>query len=125
MDKAHCLRQTLWKQQQEQQGNTEGPAGAYRASSVSQRHPNAFGLPQNGPQWKDGSCVAIPAQDHQGLPIVLAVAQIHGVGFQYGQAQLENGFDPIIEEAVHNIHSTFQGHDAKEEGQEPRKRDGS
>lgn len=69
--------------------------------------------------------MAIPAQDHQGLPIVLAVTQIHGVGFQYGQAQLENGFDPIIEEAVHNIHSTFQRHDAKEKGKEPRKRDGS
>lgn len=69
--------------------------------------------------------MAIPAQDHQGLPIVLAVTQIHSIGFQYGQAQLENGFDAIVEEAVHNIHSTFQGHDAEEKGKEPGKRDGS
>lgn len=86
---------------------------------------NAFDLGQNSLWWKEHASVAIPAQDHQGLPIVLAVTQIHSVGFQDGQAQLENGFDAIIEEAVHNIHSTFQGHDAEEKGKEPGKRDGS
>lgn len=100
------------------------PAGACSVPPMSQRHPNSFVLRQNGLWRQERSWVAVPAQDHQGLPIVLAVAQIHGVGFQDGQAQLENGFDPVIEEAVHNIDSTFQGHDAKEKGKEPRKGDG-
>lgn len=98
------------------------PAASHQCHSGTQI---SFVLGQTGLWWQQRSWVAVPAQDHQGLPIVFAVAQIHGVGFQDGQAQLENGFDPVIEEAVHNIDSTFQGHDAKEKGKEPRKGDGS
>lgn len=79
--------------------------------------------------WQSPGClphrhVSLPAQDHEGLAIVLTAAQALGVGFQDSQPQLENGFDPIVEEAIHNAHRTLERHNAEEQSQEPRERDG-
>lgn len=65
-----------------------------------------------------------PAEDHQGLAVVLAAAQVLGVGLQHGQPQLEDGFDAVIEEAVDHVHRALQGHDAEEQSQEPGEGDG-
>lgn len=53
------------------------------------------------------------------MPIILAITQFHSIGLQNSQPKLENGFDPIKEEAVYNINSAFQGHDTEKKSEEP------
>ena len=67
---------------------------------------------------------ASPAEDHQGLAVILAAAQVLGGGLQHSQSQLEDGLDAVVEEAVDHVHGTLQGHDAEEEREEPGQGDG-
>lgn len=76
--------------------------------------------PQPAPQ----SSQSPPAEDHQGLAVVLAAAQVLGIGLQHSKPQLEDGSDPVVEEAIDDVHCALQRHDAEEQSQEPGERDG-
>lgn len=66
----------------------------------------------------------LPGQDHQRLSVVCAGGQRRHVGLQNRQAQLEDGFDAVEEEAVDHADGTLEGQHAEEDGEEPGEGDG-
>lgn len=58
-------------------------------------------------------------EDGNGLCVVVAADQSLHVVVQHRQAELQDGFDAIVEETVHHIHSALYGQDADEEREKP------
>lgn len=63
-------------------------------------------------------------EDGDGLGVVVAADQSLHVVVQHRQAELQDGFDAIVEETVHHVHGAFYGQDADEEREKPGQRHG-
>lgn len=60
-----------------------------------------------------------PGQYHQGVSVIGARAQLGYISVQHRQADLEDGSDPAVEEAVEDTQSAAEREHAHEQRQEP------
>lgn len=65
-----------------------------------------------------------PCENHERLSVIRAGCELCGVGLQHRQAQLEDGFDAVEEEAVDHADGAVEGQHAEEQCEKPGEGDG-
>lgn len=65
-----------------------------------------------------------PCENHERLSIIRADSEMWGVGLQHRQAQLEDGFDAVEEEAVDHADGAVERQHAEEQCEKPGEGDG-